>query len=105
MFDFQETLQAMRAQRASLKQELDRLDRAISALQSVVGHPAPARVTAKPVAQLKVKQGQSSNEKKAKAKSKISAQGLRNIVEAQKKRWAKVRAAANAKKAKAGPGK
>lgn len=104
MFNYQETLQAMRAQRASLQEEVDRLDRAISALQSVVG-PAPARVTPKPAAQPKVKQGQGANEKKPKTKSKISAQGLRNIVEAQKKRWAKVKAAANAKKAKASAGK
>jgi len=111
MFNYEETLQAMRSQRASMQQELDRLDRAISALQAVVGHPAPVRSTPKPSVQrrrevsqtqekrlVKGKQANNTQDKKAeKAKPKISAQGLRNIVEAQKKRWAKVRAAAKAK--------
>ena len=110
MFNYEETLQAMRSQRASMQQELNRLDRAISALQAVVGKPAPARSVPKPsiqsrreVAQtpgkrlVKGNRGENTKEKKAeKAKPKISAQGLRNIVEAQKKRWAKVRAAAKA---------
>jgi hypothetical protein len=121
MFNYQDTLQAMRTQRASMQQELDRLDRAISALQAVVGSPAPAKSTPKPsirsrrqVAQAQAKlmtkanQAKSTNEKKTeKPKSKISAQGLRNIVEAQRKRWAKVRAEAakaNAKPAAKGKG-
>jgi len=111
MFNYEGTLQAMRSQRASMQQELERLDRAISALQAVVGNPAPARGVPKPSVQsrrkvlrtpgkrlAKANQAQSSDEKNAeKSKPKISAQGLRNIVEAQKKRWAKVRAAAKAK--------
>lgn len=111
MFNYEETLQAMRRQRALMQQELARLDRAISALQAVVGNPAPARSVPKPSAQsrrvvpqaqekrlVKGKQVKNNQEKKAeKHKPKISAQGLRNIVEAQKKRWAKVRAAAKAK--------
>jgi hypothetical protein len=103
MFNYQETLQAMKAQRASLQQELDRLDKAIAALASLVGNASLSRAAAKSAVQRK--QGQSAKPKKVnKARPKISAQGLRNIVEAQKKRWAKVRAAANAK-AKAANGK
>jgi len=111
MFNYDETLQAMRSQRALMQQELDRLDRAISALQAVVANPTPVRSTPKPSVQsrrkvsqtpakrlAKANQAKSTNEKVAgKTKPKISAQGLRNIVEAQKKRWAKVRAAAKAK--------
>ena len=111
MFNYEETLQAMRSQRASMQQELDRLDRAISALQAVVGNPAPVRSTPKPSVQrrrevsqtqekrlVKGRQAKNAKEKKAeKAKPKISAQGLRNIAEAQRKRWAKVRAAAKAR--------
>jgi len=107
MFNYEETLRAMKSQRVSMQQELDRLDRAISALQVVLGSPGPASSTAKPSAQrkrlAKVKQ---TADKKAKrtdrAKAKISAQGLRNIVEAQKKRWAKVRAAKAKEKSTAG---
>ena len=110
MFNYEETLRAMRSQQASMQQELDRLNRAISALEIVVGNPASARRTPKPSVQrrrlvlqtpgkrlVKGKQAKNTQEKKAeKAKPKISAQGLRNIVEAQRRRWAKVRAAAKA---------
>jgi hypothetical protein len=108
MFNYQETLQAMRSQRASMQQELDRLDRAISALQAVVSSPAPAKNTPKSSVQsgrdisrgsrpVKAKPAKSSIQEKAQPpKRKISAQGLRNIVEAQRKRWAKVRSAAKA---------
>ena len=109
MFNYEETLQAMRSQRASMQRELDRLDRAISALQTVVG--SPAGTTTKPRTQsrrevrqsvgkllVSAKQAKATKERKAeKPKPQISAQGLRNIVEAQKKRWAKVRAAAKGK--------
>lgn len=109
MFNYQETLQAMRSQRASMQQELDRLDRAISALQAVVSSPAPAKNTPKSSVQsgrdvsrrgsrpVKAKPAKSSIQEKAQQpKRKISAQGLRNIIEAQKKRWANVRSAAKA---------
>jgi hypothetical protein len=99
MFNYEETLQAMRSQRASMQQELNRLDRAISALQAVAGRPAPARSTSKGSARNRRRavvgtQAKNKQPKKAlKASPKISAQGLRNISEAQKRRWAKVRAA------------
>jgi len=111
MFNYKETLQAMKRERASTQAEVDKLDQAISALQAVVGNAGPAKTNptlpvqsrrqisqAQKKRRAKVKQAQHTKEKKAeKAKPKISAQGLRNIVEAQKKRWAKVRAAAKAK--------
>ncbi|MCI0621161.1 MAG: hypothetical protein L0387_05730 [Acidobacteria bacterium] len=110
MFNYTETLQAMKRERALMLQELDKLDQAIVALQAVAGNTARAK--AKPTSSVqsrhqisrtqmaKVKQAKNTNGKKAdKTRPKISAQGLRNIVEAQKKRWAKVRAA----KAKARP--
>ena len=97
MFNYEETLQAMRSQRASMQQELDRLDRAISALQAVVGSSAPARSTLKPSGQSRGEVSQTPGKRLVKVKPKISAQGLRNIIAAQNKRWAKVRAAAKAK--------
>ncbi|MBM3802697.1 MAG: hypothetical protein FJW26_10370 [Acidimicrobiia bacterium] len=105
MFNYEETLQAMRSQRASMQQELNTLDRAISALQAVAGRPLPARRASKASARGQRRtaagtQAKNSQTKKVlKARPKISAQGLRNISEAQKRRWAKVRAA----KAKAKP--
>src|SRR5262245_28964248 len=111
MFNYKETLEAMRRERASRQAEVDKLDRAISALESLVGNPALART--KPTLSVqarrrisqaqkqrwaKVNQAIAVNAKKIEtARPKISAQGLRNIVEAQKRRWAKVRAAAKGK--------
>jgi len=111
MFNYRETLEAMKRERVSMQAEVDKLDQAISALQAVVGNAAPARTKPTPSVQrrrqisqtqkqqfAKVNQAKNTKGKKAeKAKPKISAQGLRNIVAAQKKRWAKVRAAAKAK--------
>ena len=88
MFNYKATLQSMRRERASLQAEVDKLDQAIAALQMLVGSTALART----------KPGRSAQAEKApKAKRKISAQGLQNIIRAQNKRWAKVRAAAKAK--------
>jgi hypothetical protein len=109
MFNYQETLQAMRSQQASMQQEMDRLDRAISALQAVVSSPAPAKSAPKSSVQsgrdvsrrgsrpVKAKPAKRSIQQKAQQpKREISAQGLRNIIEAQKKRWANARSAAKA---------
>lgn len=85
MFNYKATLQSMRRERASMQAEIDKLDQAISALQMLVGNAATARTKPSPSAQAK---------KTAKAKRKISRQGLQNIIDAQNKRWAKVRAAA-----------
>lgn len=113
MFNYKETLQAMKRERAAMQAEVDKFDQAISALQAVVGNAGPAKTNptlsvqsrrqisrAQKKRWAKVKQAENAKEKKA----KISAQGLRNIVEAQRKRWAKVKAAARAK-AKPAPGK
>ena len=95
MFNYKETLEAMRRERASLQAEVDKLDQAIAALQMLTGKAATART--KP-------QRSAPPRKTAKAKRKISRQGLQNIIDAQNKRWAKVRAAAKTK-VKATPGK
>ncbi len=72
-----------------------RFDQAIAALQALAGDRALSRT----------KPRRSAHAKKArKAKRKISREGLRNIIDAQNKRWAKVRTAAK-KKGKAEPGK
>jgi hypothetical protein len=91
MFDYKQTLQKMRRERASLQAEVDKLDQAIAALQMLVGNAATTRP------------GRSAQPKKTrKTKRKISAEGLRNIIRAQNKRWAKVRAAAKTKVKAAG---
>jgi hypothetical protein len=82
----------MRRERASMQAEIDKLDQAIAALAALAGNkvsaPAKSGLSAKG-------RGRVSNVKKsAKGKRKISAEGLRNIIRAQNKRWAKVRAAA-----------
>jgi hypothetical protein len=95
MFNYKVTLDAMRRERASLQAEVDKLDQAIAALQMLTGKAASARSKPRRSAQAK---------KSPKAKRKISGQGLQNIIDAQNKRWAKVRAAAKMK-VKATPGK
>ena len=105
MFNYKQTLETMRQERASLQAELETLDRAISALASVVGGAAATK--AKQPAKKRQQTLQAPKQQPAKVrgkgsqaskpKAKISAEGLRNIIEAQKKRWAKVRAAAKAK--------
>jgi hypothetical protein len=104
MFNYKQTLETMRKERATLQAELDKLDRVISVLASAVGGPAAtkAKQSAKKGPQTLQAQKQqpevrSKGSQSNKPKSKISAEGLRNIIEAQKKRWAKVRAAAKAK--------
>ena len=105
MFNYKQTLETMRKERATLQAELDKLDRVISVLASAVGGPAAtkAKQSAKKRPQTLQAQKQqpakvrSKGSQSGKPKSKISAEGLRNIIEAQKKRWAKVRAAAKAK--------
>jgi hypothetical protein len=94
MFNYKQTLQKMKRERASLQAEVDKLDQAIAALQLLTGEAAVTRTKPKP---------RSAQAKKArKAKRKISAEGLRNIIRAQNKRWAKVRAAAKTKGKAAG---
>ncbi|HEU0005402.1 MAG TPA: hypothetical protein VFS12_05360 [Terriglobia bacterium] len=99
MFNYKQTLQKMRRERASMLAELDKLDQAIAALQALVGNAAPART--KSTLSAKDRSGAKANRnnlgKEKNAKRKISAEGLRNIIRAQNKRWAKVRAAAKAK--------
>jgi hypothetical protein len=93
MFDYKQTLQKMRRERASLQAEVDKLDQAIAALHMLTGKAATARTKPTRSAQAK---------KTRKTKRKISAEGLRNIIRAQNKRWAKVRAAAKTKGKAAG---
>ena len=88
MFNYKETLKTMRRERASKQAEIDKLDQAIAALQMLVG--SSARAATKP--------GRSAPPKKTKkTKRKISREGLENIIDAQNRRWAKVRAAAKTK--------
>lgn len=110
MFNYKETLQAMRGARASMQAELDKLDQAISALEAVVDKTAPTKTKrklsqAQKKRRAKVKEGANANEKKPRTRSKISAQGLRNIVAAQKRRWSKVRAEAAKATVKSSSGK
>jgi len=88
MFNYKATLQKMRRERASMQAEVDKLDQAIAALQMLVGNPAVTRTKPRRSAQAK---------NSPKTKRKISAEGLKNIIDAQNRRWAKVRAAAKAK--------
>jgi len=88
MFNYKETLEAMRRERASLQAEVDKLDQAIAALQMLTGTTALAGTKPRRSAQTK---------KTKKTKRKISREGLQNIIDAQNKRWAKVRAAAKKK--------
>ena len=105
MFNYKQTLETMRKERASLQAELEKLDRAISALASVVGRttatkakqPAKNRQQTLQAQKPKTAKMRGKGSRSRKSKAKISAEGLRNIIEAQKKRWAKVRAAATAK--------
>jgi hypothetical protein len=95
MFNYKVTLEAMRRERASMQAEIDKLDQAIAALQMLTGKAATARP----------KLRRSAPAKKArKARRKISREGLQNIIDAQNKRWARVRAAAKTK-VKAASGK
>jgi len=91
MFNYKETLEAMRRERAYLQAEVDKLNQAIAALEMLTGTTALAGT----------KPRRSAQTKKT-AKRKISRQGLQNIIDAQSKRWAKVRAAAKAKAKPAG---
>ena len=95
MFNYKTTLESMRRERASMQAEVEKLDKAIAALQLLTGTTALARTKPRRSEQTK---------KTAKAKRKISREGLQNIIDAQNKRWAKVRAAAKTKM-KGAPGK
>ena len=95
MFNYKETLEVMRRERASMQTEVDKLDQAIAALQMLTSTTAVEETKPRRSAQVK---------KTAKARRKISREGLQNIIDAQNKRWAKVRAAAKTK-VKAVPGK
>ena len=102
MFNYKQTLEAMRRERASMQAELDKLDQAIGALAALAGNKVSA--PAKSGLSAKARRGASHNNvsKIAKKKRKISAEGLKNIIRAQNKRWAKVRAAAKTKVKAAG---
>ena len=98
MFNLKQTWESIRKERASMQAELDKLDRAISALRPLVDGAPPSKVKPslkrrEPISQAQGNKANKSNRKK----SKISAQGLRNIVEAQKRRWARVKAAVKSK--------
>ena len=95
MFNYKVTLEAMRRERASMQTEVDKLDQAIAALQMLTGTTAVAGTKPRRSALA---------EKTPKAGRKISPEGLRNIIDAQNKRWAKVRAVGRTK-VKAAPGK
>ena len=79
MFNYKETLEAMRRERASMQTEVDKLDQAIAALQMLTGTTAVAGTKPRDSALAK---------KTSKAKRKISREGLQNIIDAQNKRWA-----------------
>ena len=84
MFNYKQTLEAMRRERASLQAEVHKLDQAIAALAALAGSkvstPAKSGLSAKG-------RGRVSNSKKsAKGKRKISAEDLKNIIRAQNKR-------------------
>ncbi|MEW5980103.1 MAG: hypothetical protein AB1898_30280 [Acidobacteriota bacterium] len=100
MFNYKQTLESMKKEQAAMQAELEKLTRAISALEAVVDsglEPKP-KSRVKSVRSSKVTTEQRKRAKRAqRPKAKISAQGLKNIVEAQKRRWAKVKAAAKAK--------
>jgi hypothetical protein len=100
MFDYKQTLQKMRRERASMQAEIDKLDQAIAALAALAGNKIST--LAKSVLSAKVRGRVSSIKKSAKKKRKISAEGLKNIIRAQNRRWAKVRSAAKAKMRAAG---
>jgi len=98
MFNLKQTWESMRKERAAMQAEMDRLDRAISALRPLVDAGAPTKVKRSLKRDQMISKAQNSRANKSnRRKSKISAQGLRNIVEAQKKRWARVKAAAKSK--------
>ena len=98
MFNLKQTWESMRKERASMQAELDRLDRAISALRPLVDGAPSTKVKPSLKRRELISQAQGNKANKSnRRKSKISAQGLRNIVEAQKKRWARVKAAAKSK--------
>src|SRR5262245_23870596 len=106
MFNYKRTLQAMKRDRDSMQAEAEKLDQAIAALQALAGNSAPERTHVKFSASArqqislaqkkrwaKVKRAEDVKARNsAKARPKISVQGLRNIVEGQRRRWAKVRA-------------
>jgi hypothetical protein len=110
MFDVRMTLQKMKHERASMQAEIDKLDQAIAALQSLTGSSSAVRVKpglsanarrrisqAQKKRWAKVKQANGTARRTGPRRPRISAEGLRNIVEAQRKRWAKVRATAKGK--------
>jgi hypothetical protein len=74
----------MKRERASKQAEIHKLDQAIAALQKLTSTTSPPGTKPRRSAQVK---------KTPKAKRKISREGLQNIIDAQNKRWAKVRAA------------
>ena len=83
-----------------MQAEVDKLDQAIAALAALAGNKVST--LAKSGVSAKGRGRVSSVKKSAKKKRKISAEGLRNIVGAQNKRWAKARAAAKTKMKAAG---
>ena len=100
MFNYKETLQKMRRERASMQAEVEKLEQAIAALAALAGNKIST--LAKSGLSAKVRERVSSVKKSAKKKRKISAEGLKNIIRAQNRRWAKVRAAAKTKVKAAG---
>src|SRR5262245_16983834 len=113
MVNFKEIVQKMVRERDSMQAEIDKLDQAISALQSLAGNssvaprkkPGMSAQARRRISQAqkkrwaKTKQANNAAGNSGKTKPKISAQGLRNIVEGQRRRWAKVRATAKGKAA------
>ena len=79
MFNYKETLEVMRRERASMQTEVDKLDQAIAALQMLTSTTAVEETKPRHSALAK---------KTPKAKRKISREGLQNIIDAQNKRWA-----------------
>ena len=97
MSKFSSALAALRSERESMLADLSRLNEVISALETFAGKPTATRLRTR----LKGKPHSNSLKRSAavRTKPRISAQGRRNIAEAQRKRWARVKAAGKGKAA------
>ena len=79
MFNYKETLQKMRRERASMQAEVEKLEQAIAALAALAGNKIST--LAKSGLSAKVTRAGLNVKKSAKKKRKISAEGLRILLE------------------------
>jgi len=73
MFNYKKTWEAMRKERASVQAELDKLDRAISALTPLVDGAAPTKVKLSLNRRQQISQAQNKASKSNQAKPKIES--------------------------------